>query len=42
MVAKGTRICGPARSVDGKAIGRDAAVTIVRVVGSVYIVRPVD
>jgi len=42
MVAKGTRIHGPARSVDGQPIRRDAAVTIVRVVGNVYYVRPVE
>jgi membrane-bound ClpP family serine protease len=42
VVAKGTRICTPARSVDGKAIRRDTAVTIVRVVGNICYVRPVE
>jgi len=42
LMAKGTRICGPARSVDGKPIARDTPVAIVRVVGSVYFVRPVE
>jgi membrane-bound ClpP family serine protease len=40
LLAKGTRINGPARSVDGKAIRRDSAVEIVRVVGNTYYVRP--
>jgi len=39
IVAKGTRTNGPARSVDGRPIGRDAAVEIVQVVGSVYLVK---
>lgn len=39
LVVKGTRISGPARSVDGKAIGRDRPVTVVRVVGNVYYVQ---
>ena len=39
LVAKGTRIIGPARSADGKAISRNTAVEIVRVVGNVYYVR---
>ena len=34
IVAKGTRVNEPARSVDGSAIGRNAAVTIARVVGN--------
>jgi membrane-bound ClpP family serine protease len=42
LVAKGTRICTPARSVDGKAVRRDAAVTIVRVVGNICYVRLVE
>jgi membrane-bound ClpP family serine protease len=42
LVTKGTRIHGPARSVDGQAIARDSAVSIVRVVGNIYYVRPVD
>jgi hypothetical protein len=39
IIAKGTRVAGPARSVDGKAIPRNAAVEIVRVVGNAYHVR---
>jgi membrane-bound ClpP family serine protease len=39
LVAKGTRVNGPARSVDGKAIPRNTPVTVVQVVGSVYYVR---
>ena len=39
LIAKGTRIIGPARSDDGKAIQRNTAVEIVRVVGNVYYVR---
>lgn len=39
IVAKGTRVNGPARSVDGKAIARNTPVEIVRVVGNVYHVR---
>lgn len=39
LVAKGTRIIGPARSVDGRAIPRNSAVTVERVVGNVYHVR---
>jgi hypothetical protein len=39
LVAKGTRVIGPARSMDGKAIPRNAPVEIVRVVGNVYYVR---
>jgi membrane protein implicated in regulation of membrane protease activity len=39
IVAKGTRVIGPARTEDGKAIGRNAAVEVVRVVGNVYYVR---
>jgi hypothetical protein len=39
LVAKGTRVIGPARSTDGKAIPRNAPVEIVRVVGNVYYVR---
>lgn len=42
VIAKGTRICTPARSVDGKAVGRDAAVSIVRVVGNICYVQPVE
>jgi len=39
IIAKGTRVNGPARSVDGSAIGRNSAVTVERVVGNVYYVR---
>lgn len=39
LEAKGTRINGPARSVDGGAIPRNTPVTVVRVVGNVYYVR---
>lgn len=42
VIAKGTRICTPARSVDGRAVQRDAAVTIVRVVGNICYVQPAD
>jgi len=38
MIAKGTRVVGPARSEDGKAIPRNSAVEIIRVVGSLYYV----
>ncbi len=40
LVAKGTRVTGPARSMDGSAIGRNTPVEIVRVVGNVYYVKP--
>ena len=40
LVAKGTRIIGPARTEDGAAIARNTPVEIVRVVGNVYYVRP--
>ena len=39
LEAKGSRINGPAKSVDGRAIARNSAVTIVRVVGNLYYVR---
>ncbi len=39
VIAKGTRIVGPARSLDGKAVPRNAPVTVVQVVGSVYVVQ---
>ncbi len=39
LVAKGTRIIGPARTEDGQAIPRNSPVEIVRVVGNVYYVR---
>jgi membrane-bound ClpP family serine protease len=42
VVVKGTRVNGPARSVDGKAISRNMPVTVVRVVGAVYYVRVSD
>jgi membrane-bound ClpP family serine protease len=41
VIAKGTRIVGPARSMDDRAIPRNSAVEIVRVVGTVYYVRAV-
>jgi membrane protein implicated in regulation of membrane protease activity len=41
VIAKGTRIIGPARSADDTASPRNAAVEIVRVVGNVYHVRVV-
>ena len=34
-------INGPARSVDGKAISRNTAVTIIRVVGNLYYVQEI-
>jgi len=40
LSVKGTRVVGPARSEDGKAVTRNAPVEIVRVVGNVYFVRP--
>lgn len=39
--AKGSRINGPAKSVDGSGIPRNAAVTIVRVVGNLYFVKEI-
>ncbi len=39
LIAKGTRVIGPARSTDGKPILRATPVEIVRVVGSIYYVR---
>lgn len=42
LTAKGTRVTGPARSEDGKAIPRNAPVEIVRVVGNIYYVRPCE
>jgi membrane-bound ClpP family serine protease len=42
LVAKGARINGPARSLDGKPIKRDTPVEVVRVVGNIYYVRPVS
>jgi membrane-bound ClpP family serine protease len=42
LLAKGTRINGPARAADGKAIPRNAPVEIVRVVGNTCYVRCVD
>ncbi len=41
LEAKGCRINGPARSVDGRAIPKNAAVTVVRVVGTVYYVKEI-
>jgi membrane-bound ClpP family serine protease len=42
IAAKGTRSNAPARSVDGRPIGRNVAVEIVQIVGSVYLVKPRD
>jgi membrane-bound ClpP family serine protease len=42
LEAKGTRVIGPARSVDGKPILRNTPVSIVQVVGNVYYVKPVS
>ncbi len=39
LVAKGARVIGPARSVDGRAIPRTVPAKIVRIVGSVYYVE---
>ncbi len=39
IVVKGTRVIGPARSEDGKAIARNTPVEVTRVVGNVYYVR---
>jgi membrane-bound ClpP family serine protease len=39
LIAKGTRINSAARSIDGKAVPRNTAVTIVQVVGNVFYVR---
>jgi membrane protein implicated in regulation of membrane protease activity len=41
LVAKGTRIIGPARSEDGKAIERNSPVEVVRVAGNMYYVRKI-
>ncbi len=40
LIAKGTRVAGPARSEDGRAIARNTPVEVTRVVGNVYYVRP--
>jgi membrane-bound ClpP family serine protease len=42
VIAKGTRINSPARSADGKAISRNAAVKVERVVGNILYVRAVS
>ncbi len=42
IVVKGTRVNGPARSADGRAIPRSAQVIIERVVGNVYYVKAVQ
>jgi membrane-bound ClpP family serine protease len=39
LIAKGTRINSPARSIDGKPVPRNTAATIVQVVGNVFYVR---
>jgi len=41
IIAKGTRIVGPARSEDGRALARNTPVKVVRVVGNLYYVRSV-
>ncbi len=40
-VCRGARLTGPARSVDGREIGKNTSVEIVRVTGSTLYVRPV-
>jgi len=40
--AKGSRINGPAKSVDGRAISRNSAATIIRVVGNLYYVQEIS
>jgi membrane protein implicated in regulation of membrane protease activity len=42
LEVKGTRVTGPARTVDGKPVPRNTAVTIVRVVGNLYYVKIVQ
>ncbi len=42
IAVKGTRVIGPARSEDGKAIPRNTPVEVTRVVGNVYYVRVVS
>ena len=42
LEAKGTRVTGPARSVDGRPVSRNSPVTIVRVVGNLYYVKIVQ
>ena len=37
---RGTRLSAPARSANGKAIGRAQKVKIVRIAGTTYIVKP--
>jgi membrane-bound ClpP family serine protease len=39
LIAKGTRIVGPAKSIDDKAIPRNTPVEVVRVVANIYYVR---
>jgi membrane-bound ClpP family serine protease len=39
ICVKGTRVVGPARSEDGRAIARNTPVEVTRVVGNVYYVR---
>jgi hypothetical protein len=40
VVVKGTRVNGPARSTDGRAVSRQTRVVIDKVVGNVYYVKP--
>lgn len=42
VTVKGTRVNGPARSVDGKAITKNSPVTIERVVGTLYYVKRLE
>ena len=42
VIIKGTRVNGPARSHDGRAIPKNAPVTIERVVGTIYYVKSVE
>ena len=39
IVIKGTRVNGPARSLDGKAVPRGAPVVVEKVVGNIYYVK---
>jgi membrane-bound ClpP family serine protease len=42
LIAKGTRVNSPARSVDGSPLPRNVGVKIEKVVGNVFYVRRVD
>jgi hypothetical protein len=41
-IAKGSRLSSPARSLDGRSIGRGSIVKIWRVVGSTYVVKEIS